>query len=300
MRDVVRDRPRYAPVVVNGGDVGAEELVLTGLAGRLAADRWSAAEERGVVLLLHGGGQTRHSWYRSGARFAAAGWTTIAIDARGHGDSAWSPDGDYSMDALVGDLAAVVSELDVAPVLVGASMGGITSLLAVGESAVEAGALVLVDVAPQVEAAGVKRILDFMASAPDGFASLEEVADAIASYNPHRPRPSNLDGLRKNVRQWDDGRWHWHWDPAFLSVRDEPSRSTRHDRLRAAASQVAVPTMLIRGTQSDVVSAEGADELQRLIPHATVREAKAGHMVAGDDNDVFAQQVVAFLEASLR
>lgn len=280
--------------------MGSEQLVLSGVAGNLNADRWRATEERGVVLLLHGGGQTRHSWHRSGSRFAAAGWTTVAIDARGHGDSAWAPDGDYSMDALVGDLAAVVAQLDVAPVLVGASMGGITSLLAVGESAVSAQALVLVDVAPQIEAAGVQRILDFMASAPDGFASLEEVADAIASYNPHRPRPANLDGLRKNVRQWDDGRWHWHWDPAFLAVRDEPSRATRHERLRAAASQVEVPTMLVRGTQSDVVSAEGAQELQRLIPHATVSEAKAGHMVAGDDNDVFAQQVVEFLEASRR
>ena len=278
----------------------SEALIVRGLAGNLTADRWTATDERGVVLLLHGGGQTRHSWHRSGVRFAAAGWTTIAIDARGHGDSDWAADGDYSMDALVGDLARVVAQLDVVPVLVGASMGGITSLLAVGEAAVEAQAVVLVDVAPQIEPAGVQRILDFMASAPDGFASLEEVADAIASYNPHRPRPANLDGLRKNVRQWDDDRWHWHWDPAFLAVRDEPSRATRHERLRAAAAQVDVPTMLVRGTQSDVVSAEGAEELRRLIPHATVSEAKAGHMVAGDDNDVFAQQVVEFLDASRR
>lgn len=279
--------------------MGSEQLHLPGLAGGLAADRWVASDEQGVVLLLHGGGQTRHSWHRSGARFAAAGWTTIALDARGHGDSAWAPDGDYSMDALVADLAQVVTELAAPPVLVGASMGGITSLVAVGEKAVAARALVLVDVAPQVEPAGVQRILDFMASAPDGFASLEEVADAIAAYNPHRPRPRNLDGLRKNVRQWDDGRWHWHWDPAFLTVRDEPSRATQHERLKAAAASVEVPTMLVRGTQSDVVSAEGAEELQRLIPHATVREAKAGHMVAGDDNDVFAQQVVQFLDDSL-
>ncbi len=279
--------------------MGSEQLHLPGLAGGLAADRWVASDEQGVVLLLHGGGQTRHSWHRSGARFAAAGWTTIALDARGHGDSAWAPDGDYSMDALVADLAQVVTGLAVEPVLVGASMGGITSLVAVGEKAVVARALVLVDVAPQVEPAGVQRILDFMASAPDGFASLEEVADANAAYNPHRPRPRNLDGLRKNVRQWDDGRWHWHWDPAFLTVRDEPSRATQHERLKAAAASVVAPTMLVRGTQSDVVSAEGAEELQRLIPHATVREAKAGHMVAGDDNDVFAQQVVQFLDDSL-
>src|SRR5690606_31887588 len=163
------------------------------LDGKIVGDRWRAADERGVALLLHGGGQTRHSWHRSGARFAAAGWTSIAIDCRGHGDSEWASDGDYSMDALVGDLAAVVTELDVVPALVGASMGGITSLVALGESAVDARALVLVDVAPRTEPEGVRRILDFMASAPNGFATLEDVADAVAAYNPHRARPKNLD-----------------------------------------------------------------------------------------------------------
>jgi pimeloyl-ACP methyl ester carboxylesterase len=275
--------------------VDAERLTFRGLSGKLQADRWTADDPQGVVLLLHGGGQTRHSWHRSGPRFVAAGWTTVALDARGHGDSQWAGDGDYSMDALVGDLAAVVDQVGVRPVLIGASMGGMTSLLAVGESAVDAEALVLVDVAPSTEPEGVRRILDFMASAPDGFASLEDVADAVAAYNPHRPRPTNLDGLRKNVRLWDDGRWHWHWDPAFLAVRDEPRRDSHHQRLTAAAENVAVPTMLVRGTQSDVVSTDGAQELQRLIPHAVVREAKAGHMVAGDDNDVFTTQVVDFL-----
>jgi pimeloyl-ACP methyl ester carboxylesterase len=279
--------------------MSAEQVVFDGVAGKLVGDRWSATDERGTVLLLHGGGQTRHSWARSGPRFAQWGWTTIAFDARGHGDSAWDPAGDYSMDALVGDLRRVVSELGVEPVLVGASMGGITSLLATGESAVVSRALVLVDIAPRTEPQGVKRILDFMSAAPDGFASLEEVADAIAAYNPHRQRSKNLDGLKKNVRLWDDGRWHWHWDPAFLSVDDEPSRHTRYDRLRAAAEHVTAPTLLVRGGQSDVVSAEGAQEFQRLIPHAVVREAQAGHMVAGDDNDVFATQVTEFLDEHL-
>lgn len=277
----------------------SERLAFEGPAGKLAADRWVAEDECGVVLLLHGGGQTRHSWHRSGSRFASAGWTTIAIDARGHGDSDWDPAGDYSMDALVDDLAAVVAELGVAPVLVGASMGGITSLLAVGESAVTAAALVLVDVAPRTEPEGVKRILDFMAASPDGFASLEEVADAVAAYNPHRPRPKNLDGLKKNVRQRANGRWYWHWDPAFLSVSDEPTRQARQERMEAAAGHIDVPTLLIRGAQSDVVSPQGAEELQQLIPHAVVQEARAGHMVAGDDNDVFVSQVVEFLDHSL-
>ena len=276
-----------------------ERIELKGDAGTIVADRWEATGGRGTVLLLHGGGQTRHSWARSGPRFADAGWTTISLDARGHGDSDWAPDGDYSMDGLVRDLTAVVAQIGESPVLIGASMGGITSLVAEGDRPGLARALVLVDVAPRVEPAGTQRILDFMAAAPDGFASLEEVAAAIAAYNPHRKRPSSLEGLKKNVRQGDDGRWRWHWDPAFLQVRDEPSRHTDYDRLRAAAERVAIPTMLVRGTSSDVVSPEGAAELQQLIPHAVVREAKAGHMVAGDDNDVFATQVVEFLDAQL-
>lgn len=274
-------------------------IELQGTAGRLAADRWDGQGDRGTILLLHGGGQTRHSWARSGPRFADAGWTTMSLDARGHGDSDWAPDGDYSMDGLVADLAAVVQQIGVAPVLIGASMGGLTSLLAEGESPGLARGLVLVDVAPRVEPVGTARILDFMASAPDGFASLEDVSDAIAAYNPHRRRPASLDGLRKNVRQGEDGRWRWHWDPAFLRVRDEPRRHTDHDRLAAAARRIGVPTLLVRGTSSDVVSAEGADELRRLVPHAEVREASAGHMVAGDDNDVFATQVVEFLDRTL-
>lgn len=273
-----------------------ERFDFEGTAGKLAADRWLVPDARGTVLLLHGGGQTRHSWQRSGSRFADAGWTTIAIDARGHGDSDWDTDADYSADAFVTDLAGIVSELDVEPVLVGASMGGITSLLAVGEDRVAAQALVLVDVAPNVEPAGVQRILDFMSAAPDGFASLEEVADAIAAYNPHRPRPSNLAGLSKNVRQHANGRWYWHWDPAFIANGDEPRRETRLERMVSAAQNIAIPTLLVRGVQSDVVSPEGAKELQRLIPHADVHEATAGHMVAGDDNDVFVTHVVGFLE----
>lgn len=273
----------------------APDMAFTGLAGALAADVWTGTEQYGPILLLHGGGQTRHSWRRGGRRFAQAGWTTIAVDARGHGDSSWAADGDYSLDGLVADLAAIMSKLDSEPVLIGASMGGITALVGLGEGTITARGLVLVDVAPRLETAGVQRIIDFMSAAPDGFASLAEVADAISAYNPHRPRPSDLSGLRKNVREGADGRWYWHWDPKFLDIGDETARSVRSERLKTAASGVRVPTMLVRGEHSDVVSVEGATELNRLIPHAVVKHAPAGHMVAGDDNDVFASQVIDFL-----
>src|ERR1700674_258493 len=94
-----------------------------------------------------------------GERLAKAGFRAIAFDARGHGDSDWAPDGRYDQDCMVADLQCVIAASgDPRPVLVGASMGGNTSLVAVGEGHVDAKALVLVDVAPRVETEGVKRI----------------------------------------------------------------------------------------------------------------------------------------------
>lgn len=267
----------------------------------LVADRYDpGGDVRGTVLLFHGGGQTRHSWKATAERLAVAGWTSASFDTRGHGDSDWDPDGDYSMDALVGDVVAIVHEFP-DPVLVGASLGGLMSLVAVGEGHVRARGLVLVDVAPRIEAEGTRRIGDFMREhAEDGFAGLDEVADAVAAYNPLRPRPTNLDGLRKNVRQRDDGRWYWHWDPRMMMPRDvdEPSRHVDDRRLRAAARAITIPTLLVRGRHSDVLSDEGVREFQSLVPHAKfVAVNGAGHMVAGDDNDVFARAVTDFLDS---
>lgn len=253
--------------------------------------------ERGVVVFLHGGGQTRHSWTRTALAVQAGGWTTVSLDARGHGESQWAPDGDYSLDRLVDDLSCVVDELGVDPVLIGASMGGITSLVAIGESRVRARGLALVDVAPRVEEAGVGRIREFMSAGREGFGSLEEVVDAIAAYNPHRPRPSSVEGVRKNVRLWDDGRWHWHWDPGFLTPADEPTRSEREQRLSAAARNVDVPTLVVRGGNSDVVTAAGTAELLDMVPGSReVVVDGAGHMIAGDDNAVFAASIMTFLD----
>ena len=186
---------------------------------RLAADAWGDPDGP-LVLLLHGGGQTRHAWGGTGKVLGAAGYYAVAFDARGHGDSDWSPDGNYGQDVMVRDLECVIDGAGGRrPVLVGASMGGGTSLVAVGEDHVDASALIMVDIVPYTEPAGVARIKAFMSQKPEGFASLEEVAEAIASYQPQRGRPRNLDGLAKNVRLGEDGRYRWHWDPRFLPAR---------------------------------------------------------------------------------
>ena len=264
---------------------------------RLKGERWVGREGSPTVVLLHGGGQTRHSWGRTARRLSEHGWTAVALDARGHGESDWAPDGDYSLGAFVADLIGFIGMLHQAPVLVGASLGGITALTAAGEHPGIARGLVLVDVVVAVERAGVERIRDFMTASPEGFGSLEEVADAIAAYNPLRERPRNLDGLRKNVRLGEDGRWHWHWDPAFMRIDDEPQRRIDPARLRAAARGVSIPTLVVRGVQSDVVGDAGVADMLRLIPTArAVDVAAAGHMVAGDDNDVFGNALEAFLD----
>jgi len=263
----------------------------------IAGDVWGAPGGR-LVVLQHGGGQTRHAWKGAGETLGRAGYRAVAFDARGHGDSGWAPAGEYGVDAMVDDLRAVVAELGGRPpVLVGASMGGGTSLVAVGERRLEAAALVLVDMAPRIEPDGAQRIQDFMNQKPEGFDSLEEVAQAIASYQPHRPRPRQLDGLAKNVRLGPDGKYHWHWDPARRrSMGDmKPYRARLHDCADGLA-RLALPTLLVRGGLSDVLSEEGARSFLEQCPHAEyVNVANAAHMVAGDRNDIFADAVIAFL-----
>ncbi|WP_075790821.1 alpha/beta fold hydrolase [Massilia putida] len=273
----------------------------TGYQGvRLAADV-GGDPSAPPVILLHGGGQTRHSWGKAARELLAAGYHVLTLDLRGHGDSQWAPDGDYSMNAFVGDLLAVVRTLRRAPALVGASLGGATSMIAVGEAdGPVASALVLVDVVPRMEQQGIARIRNFMRGNPDGFANLDEAAAAVTAYNPTRPRPASNAGLMKNLRRGADGRLYWHWDPAFQNGRSDRGTGAVYDRMDAAAARIRIPTLLVRGKASEVVSEAGARHLHGLMPHAdTVDVEGAGHMVAGDKNDAFNGAVLGFLGRTL-
>lgn len=279
-------------------------LELAGEGLTLAADAYGPGDGPPVVL-LHGGGQTRHAWDGTARLLGDKGWRATTVDLRGHGDSDWAgPGGGYSLDEFAADVRAVAAAQPRPPVLIGASLGGLSSLVAIAEAppgVTVASGLVLVDVAPRLEEEGIARIAEFMLGNLDGFASLEEVADAVAAYNPHRPRPTDLSGLRKNVRRREDGRWYWHWDPRFLlGGTDEPRSLRNEDRLDAAARALTVPTLLVRGRQSDVLSEEGARHLVSLVPHARyVDVSGAGHMVAGDRNDAFNDAVIEFLRREL-
>lgn len=268
----------------------------------LAADIGGDPAHPGIVF-MHGGGQTRQSWGAALRQLAGAGYHVVSLDMRGHGDSDRAADGDYRFSRFVEDLREVLTQLPPRPALVGASLGGLTGLLTLGESAPDeqlASALVLVDVVPKVEREGTDRISRFMTGNPEGFATLEDAADAVAAYLPNRPRPRNTDGLRKNLRLRADGRWHWHWDPEFATGVLRPETHRLVERMRAAAQRVKVPTLLVRGAISDVVSPQAAQDFLSLLPSAEFYDVPgAGHMVAGDDNDAFNAAVIDFLRRRL-
>ncbi|MFL0240462.1 peroxidase [Mycolicibacterium mucogenicum] len=265
----------------------------------LVADEWNrdadAAADKPTILMLHGGGQNRHSWKNTGQILANAGFHVIALDSRGHGDSDRSPTANYSLETLTGDTLQVIYQIGRPVALIGASMGGLTSLPVAHEAGPElVTKLVLVDVVPRFEKSGSARIRDFMFSGIDGFASLEEAADAVAAYLPHRTRPRSVEGLKKNLRL-RDGKWFWHWDPAFLTAPgDDPFE--RAEMLEHAAINLEIPILLIRGKLSDVVSTEGVQDFLQKVPGAQFVElSDAGHTAAGDDNDAFTDAVVQFV-----
>lgn len=264
------------------------------------------------VLLLHGGGQTRHAWFKTAEEIARKGHTAYALDQRGHGDSEWVANGAYEFFDYAADAKVVAAELTrrsgAKPIAIGASLGGIAALLAEGQSECDKGAnvfsaLVLVDITPRVDQTGVAKVLGFMRSrAKEGFESVADAAQAVADYLPQRPRPKSNEGLKKNLRLSPDGRWRWHWDPRFL---DGPRAAGANRRaleaaLIEAARKIAVPALLVRGGSSELVKEAHAKEFLELVPHAEyVDVSGARHMVAGDRNDHFSAAVLSFIERLL-
>ncbi|MGA0099855.1 MAG: alpha/beta fold hydrolase [Steroidobacteraceae bacterium] len=259
----------------------------------LAADGFGSPQDPPVVF-WPGGGQTRRSWHRVARRLARDGFHTIAVDLRGHGDSQWAQDGDYSADALAADVVAVVSALREPPVVVGASLGGMSACSALGESSrLLLRALVLVDIVPAAEAAGIERIRAFMRSGSTGFDSPEEAAAKVSAYLPHRP-PRTAAALRSSLRQGHDHRWYWHWDPAFHN--GSRSGDATFLRMQEAAPNIRVPTLLVTGGASEVVTAAGARRFLDQLPDGHWAELPgATHMVAGDANSAFATAVTDFI-----
>jgi pimeloyl-ACP methyl ester carboxylesterase len=274
-----------------------------------------AVEARGdtqapPLVFAHGFGQTRHAWDSSAAALAGEGWRCLTADARGHGNSDWREDGQYDFGQFVDDLTVLAHRAaqppaPALPILVGASMGGLIGLIAQADHAQAESppfrAMILVDITPRWESAGVERILTFMRAHPQGFATVEEAADAIAHYLPHRAQRSRDEHgqphrLRKMLVEHADGRLRWHWDPRLLD-RVAADGEGQQARLLDAARRIRVPTLLVSGESSDIVSDSTIAEFLQCVPHARhVRVARATHMVVGDRNDAFTAAVRQFIQ----
>ena len=254
-----------------------------------------------LVILLHGGGQTRHAWGGTAEKLSQAGFYAVAIDLRGHGDSDWSEDGDYAIENYKEDLKNIINQLGKSASLIGASLGGMVSLCTAGDRDCSdlCNALVMVDIGIYPNEEGSNEILKFMSSGSKGFSSLEEASDSIASYLPHREKPKDVSGLKKNLRLKEDGRYYWHWDPRFIESRTS-NTSDYKLRQKIYAESVNIPTLLIRGALSNVVTQDEVDDFLETIKHAEFIEIdRAAHMIAGDRNDIFANAAISFLQKTL-
>jgi pimeloyl-ACP methyl ester carboxylesterase len=261
----------------------------------LAVETWHRGGSP-IVLFAHGFGQTRGAWGAAAAALARRGCCCVTFDSRGHGESDRLASGDYHLEQFADDLLRLARAQPQPPILVGASMGGLLALLLAGEThPAPFAALVLVDITPRWEAAGVARILTFMQASPDGFADYAEAAERIAAYQPQRRSRKTEEQLRPLLRRGDDGRLHWHWDPALLAAvaRDGERYQAR---LKVAAARIDVPVLLLSGARSDVVSRATIDEFLDLVPQAEhVQLPDATHMLAGDANDAFTSEVARFV-----
>ena len=249
------------------------------------------------LVLLHGVGQTCHTW----DLFAAAmseHFHVMAFDQRGHGDTDWAPDKDYSRASMVKDANAFTDELGLDRFfLTGMSMGGANSLAFTANYPDKVEALVVVDVGPRVEPKGVKHIRDFMKNYRE-FDSLDEAAAIIHKFNPRR----SLAIIRKytvvyNLKQLPSTKWTWKYDTYFSDGHRQVDIKQMQDELSVAVKKIQCPTLLVRGGDSDVFSLDGARDLQENIHGSEFALVeKAGHSVMGDNPVGFESAVRGFYQ----
>ena len=238
---------------------------------------------RPPIVFLHGGGLNAHTWdlVCLGLRRERH---CFALDQRGHGDSEWSPEMDYTTESQVGDLEAFVDRLGLTRfVLVGMSLGGVNAMAWAGRHSERLAGLVIVDVGPEIRMAGVQKIAAFT-SEQKLLDSIDEVIERALAFNPRRdPRLLRL-SLRHNLRQTPKGQWMWKYDQRHRGKAEPGAYERRRELLWGAVAKISCPTLVVRGAQSDVFHDEDAERLTAALPRGRwVRVENAGHTVQGDN-----------------
>lgn len=249
----------------------------------ISALRWGTGEA--VAVLVHGGGQNAHTWDTVAL---ALGMPVLAIDLPGHGHSSWRDDGTYEVESMADDLAVAIRALaPAARVVVGMSLGGLTSLALADRHPDLVRSLVLVDITPGVTPVKVKAVTDFI-NGPQAFASFDDLLRRTIEHNPTRSESSLRRGILHNARQLDDGSWEWRYDrrKARAGRADPPSDLPTNEigaSRWSAVDRLTCPVTLVRGATSPVVDDADVAELLRRRPDAVVHVVEqAGHSVQGD------------------
>ena len=248
------------------------------------------------VLLLHGFAQTCHSWDFISLSLSEK-FHVIALDQRGHGDTEWATDADYTASAYQNDIHAVVETLGLTNVvLIGLSMGGRNAFTYASAHPEKIKALIIVDSAPDTRSAGISNITRFVQQ-DDELDSIDEFVERIRKYNTRRPIEQIKGSIRHNVKQLANGKWTWKYDRRLRTDRQSaPLVRGQADRLWSYIESLQCPTLVVRGGQSDVVTQNTATEMVRRIPNGSLATVDgAGHLVMGDNPAGFERAVSAFL-----
>jgi esterase len=256
---------------------------------------WGAATQP-PVLCLHGITQTAHSWDEVAAELADA-YRVLCLDQRGHGDSDWAADGDYTRQTQAADVDALTDAIGLSTfILMGMSMGGINSITFTARHPEKVKALIIVDVSPEVQARGVEHIRSFI-QAPDELDGFEEFVARAHQFNPRRSLDNIRSRLSHNLKQLPNGKWTWKYDKALRSS-ERGFHASALLNLWDDVHAIHCPTLIIKGGESDILSGESAEKLQAAIPNSRLAVVPgAGHSVMGDNPAGFVEAVRAFLLA---
>ncbi len=248
-----------------------------------------------TILMLHGNSQQAHSWDFVSLPLSEH-YHVIALDQRGHGDSDWAPEGDYSLEAQQGDIDGFVrAVLPQRFHLIGHSMGGRNSYVWASRHQDTLHSLVIVDTGPESAPRGRNRIQRFK-ELPDELDSLEEFASRVEEYT-GRSREQTLGSLKYSIRQRADGKWTWKYDK-IMRTPGQRSPTWTPDQLWDSVAKIDCPTLVVRGSESDIFTEETMLKMRSVIPQCTtVTVDRAGHLVAGDNPADF---LVAGLELLAR
>ena len=231
------------------------------------------------LVLIHGGAQNAHTWDTVAL---ALGRPLVALDLPGHGHSGWREDLDYRPPSLADDVAVAIRELAPdAAVVVGMSLGGMTTFSLGARHPELVRSQVIVDVTPGVNHDKAKAVIDFIRG-PQSFPSFDEILARTIEHNPTRSESSLRRGVLHNAIEQEDGSWVWRYDRRH-HAEDVVLESLDPAALWEDLSAAKVPLLLLRGGLSPVVDDEDIAELRRRRPDAEVVTVEgAGHSIQGD------------------